>query len=410
MISHSNAYKLQTILDLASIAYQNQLLTEGLDLDSKALEIAIAYQVNDLIPQLKNRQMHFNYYLSSFYYQNRQLSKAIEYNLKAYAIAQEGEDEEFMAEIRYSLGTCYVQVGKLKEGIVTLSPNLSKNIKINNPYLIFKSLLQWIEIAQQIPVSFDSIKKVHTQAGDLINTVSKNEWKNDLLVHIARFESFRGEFKKSLDIAKEALALKIFTNSVGNGQVYDYHYYNLVRCNLETGHIENAQALIKEWNSMEDQMPENRKVRMNKCKADILYFEKKYNDSYEYANAAVKNSLNSDYEETIFSSLYSIILASLKLQQADIVKRHLKQLYKYRFSERFYVKFYIIIFIGDYSLLVAQTNFKKYKNAKFMYNRARKFAKKIDIILNTSYWTKLVDERNNELIRQMNEKNIVDGF
>jgi hypothetical protein len=230
------------------------------------------------------------------------------------------------------------------------------------------------------------------------------------LVHIARFAAFRGEFSKSIEIGKEALSIKNFNNDKGGGQVYDYHYYNLVRCNLETNQIENAKALIKEWSTKQDQMPENRKVRMNKCKADIAYFEKKYNDSYEYANAAVRNALNSDYEETIFSSLYSIIRASLKLQLVDTVKKHIKQLYKYRFSERFYVKFYLLLILGDYSLLVAQTNSNKFINAKFMYNRASEFAKNIDILLNTNYWSKLVNERQDELTRLMNEKNIVDRF
>jgi len=457
-LDNENAIKLRSYLTRAENYYRQKDYKTGLNFDEKALEIAESFQLADLIPFLKERvlkvcftlgyqsnyderneanilnavgyynkalkyavelkllkqQMYLYDVLGGIKYHFRDLSESINYRIKAYSIAKEINDEKFIPNVRLSLGTSYVQVGKLKEGILTISPNLEKNINIDNPKLIFTSIMQWIEIAEQIPVNYNAIKKTEEQAVEFLKSNGKNQWKHEIYIHKVRGEVLRGNFEYAYNLGKEALQLKILNRKDGegdSGQVYDFHYYHLIGNALQLGHIDAAHDFINEWLVEKDQMPKNRIVRMNKCKADIAYSEGNFSDSYLYAKKAVEVAhIDTDYEETVYSSLYSLLRVLLKLKKIEELKETFKKLFKYRFSERFYINLNLIILLGDYAMLLAKNNEKYYKNAMLMYIRAKNIANNVDELLHTSYWSEIVENKIIELKQNMDEKNITYRF
>lgn len=295
------------------------------------------------------------------------------------------------------LGISYMQKGLNFEAISALSPFVDSKNKTGDSYDIYHCLTVYTEIAQKIPLDYSKVDHVYLDVEKYLSTIGKNHWSHEYLVKKSRYEFLKNNFEKAFLLAKEALNIKITSlknNDRYEGQVWDYHYDGLIIICLALGKISEAKIHIDEWINKPDQMEMNRLVRMNKCLADITRFERNYTDSIEYAKRAVNYSDSTDYEETKFSSICSLIYVYIESGNINDAKKTFSKLFQLRNSERLFIKYQIFLILYKFRILAESKQSKILNTEKTL----KSYSNNIDSLLGISHYSNDLNNINKTLV------------
>lgn len=343
-------------------------------------------------------------YAAGEYYQNRKLQQAAEYFEKALEQAEKIGDVNLIGHCQSSLGNCLMQLGQLKQALAALAPIVKKDTKVNDPYILYQVLIRYVEIAQQIPLSLDKIEKVYNQAEEFLKDSGYSKWRHELLVFRSRLYMFRGMHPEALQIAQEAWISKRLGADSHYGQVADYHFDGLVSTSIALQDANMASEYLTQWELEDDVMPMNRIIRFSKCQSELAYLENRLDDSIRWGRQSMHFSEQTDYEETKIASYISLIRAYLKNQQIEQACDVILRFSKMRHSERRYLRYNLLLLLGDYHSLRGQLYSKNDQiepdKALSAYRLAKKSANYIDNKLNCSVWNKEAEKRIEYLERQ----------
>src|SRR6185437_3388992 len=96
-------------------------------------------------------------------YTNRQLSKAADFYGQALQYADRLQVLELIDECQQWRGTCFYQLGRLKDALATLGPILQRTIGRTRNEDRFMALIQYIQTAQRLPVPLETVQAAYTQ-------------------------------------------------------------------------------------------------------------------------------------------------------------------------------------------------------------------------------------------------------
>ena len=292
----------------------------------------------------------------------------------------------YILEFNHYRGICYGQLGQFHNAVKILSSFINdKDVNRNNKYY-YTSLTHFVELSQKIPLDGKIVIKAHLDVELFLNQNGKLHWRHELLLIKSRYEILKGNFENAYYIAKESLALAILSYNREDtiaGQVWDFHFDGLISICLGLNKIREAKNYITQWSDSKNQMPTNRLIRMNKCLAEIARFEGNYNDAYRYASIAVGYSEDTDYEETKFACLCSLLNTLINLNLGIEVEKYLTNLYKLENSERLFIKYHIYLISFKWFGHVGGVN-EKLINAKSL---LLDVGNELDSLLSLQYYT-----------------------
>jgi tetratricopeptide (TPR) repeat protein len=284
-------------------------------------------------------------------YSNRQLASAADFHAQALQLAERLQVPELIDYSQQWLGTCYYQLGRLKDALATLGPILQTAIGGTSVHDRYNAFIHYIQAAQRLPVDLNTIQAAYDQIESFLRDVGHTDWRHELLVMLARLHIYRGMNDDALATAREAWALRALGQAAGYyGQVADFHLDSLVGICLTLRDPESAGRYLTLWEIQDDEMPVNREVRLSRCRSELARFEGRTMDAINLAKRAVFTAESTDYQETKFAAFITLIRSYLSAGQCESAHRVIKSLMKMRHSESKHDRYSIYLILGDYYL------------------------------------------------------------
>lgn len=351
-----------------------------------------------LVQQMKINRIESALEKSGNYYTQRQLELALEWGQQALDEANQLGIPNIIAFCQSNIGIVLMQLGRLQRALIAFSSIFAKNNEVIDQELYIEALIRYAEIAQQVPISLQSIENVYMMAEKTIQSSENPHFRHEVLVMRAQCSRFRGDYSKSLEYSQEAWALKKL-NPQDLGQVDDFHLDGLISAALELQQLNLAKRYLAEWDTRPDEMPQNRLVRQNRCRAEIAFADGNYSLAIEYGARALSYAKQSDYEETLVSTYITLGKIYFETGMLDEMQNIICDILRFRSCERSYIRYYVFLLIGNYhqlQLITRQSDHIKNK-AFLLYQKAQRIGRTIDEALDTSLYFQITQHHMNRL-------------
>jgi tetratricopeptide (TPR) repeat protein len=157
--------------------------------------------------------------------------RAAELYRRALDVATSLGDTAEIVRHRLMYGWSLSVIGRLREALAVFAPSLQEEQAMSaaDAADLYSTLMRYIEIAQDLPVSLTAIEKAHTHAERFLARSGHTAWRHELLSCRADLYSARGLPYEALQAAQEAWVL---WKDEYPSYYADSHLSQLVGCSL----------------------------------------------------------------------------------------------------------------------------------------------------------------------------------
>jgi tetratricopeptide (TPR) repeat protein len=276
-------------------------------------------------------------------YKDTQWLRAAEIFAKALAIAESINDTRKIVLYRFWRGASLFETGKLRQALAVLTPTLKEGNTGSDAADFYRTLIRYIEIAQNLPVNLGAIEKAFQQTKNFLRDSGNLEWRHRLLLLQAILYKLRGMYPEALAAAQESWAIWQHEEP---GYIADRHLNSLVEISLLLRDAEQAQMYLWEWEMDEhDDIPKTRERRSCSGRSNLAQLEGRFTEAVDWARRAmlVDNSASD-----------TVVRAFLCTEDNHRARDELIRLLAERHAESGHYRYDIRLLWGDYHLACAR--------------------------------------------------------
>jgi len=288
------------------------------------------------------------YSAGSSAYQNRQMLQAANFFDEALKLAESIDDIDNIVMIRFWKGDSLLHGNKLRKALEVLAPTLQDTSYRGGIHNIFNTLTTYIEIAIELPVTYNSINNVFDQSETFLRNFGRLEWIDKLLHLKGKMNCYRGFYQEALESAQESW---IRWRDDYPGFVADTHMESLIRICINLRDADMANNYMSEWKNQENQMPIRRERDINMHKSNIARLEGRFKDSLNWAKRSI---IAAEQTDQLYGSLITLVRALLCVGENILSRHYLARLLSERHSERGHIRYLVRLIQGDYHLSCAR--------------------------------------------------------
>jgi len=275
-------------------------------------------------------------------YNDTQWLRAAEIYGKALEIAESINDTRRIVNYRCWRGASLFEAGKLRQALAVLTPTLKDGNTGGDAADFYRTLIRYIDIAQNLPVNLGAIEKAYQQTENFLRDSGNLEWRHQLLWLQANLYKLRGMYPEALAAAQESWAIWQHEYPC---YIADAHLNSLVEISLLLRDAEQAQMYLWEWEMDEhDDIPKSRERMSCSSRSNLARLEGRFTEAVDWARRAMLVD-NSDIE-----TLIVMVRAFLCTEDHHRARDELIRLLTERHAESGHYRYDIRLLWGDYHL------------------------------------------------------------
>jgi tetratricopeptide (TPR) repeat protein len=286
-------------------------------------------------------------------YTDQQKQRAVEIFSRALELAESIGDTRAVVKYSSMLGTALTDLGKMRQALAVFTPILRDCKPSGDADDIYVTLLKYLEIAQRLPISLETIEKAYVQTENYLRDAGHMDWQHSLLLLRAQLYQFRGMHREALEVAQESWALWWAKHPISF--TADSHFDDLVEISLYLRNTRQAREYLAEWETLENTMPKAREPMFCSYQSSLARLEGRLQDAVDWARRAALGAEQGDVPGNRRSTAYVLVRAFLCAGDGERARDGLRRLLTLiRHSESGHSRYNINMLRGDYHLALAR--------------------------------------------------------
>lgn len=305
-------------------------------------------------------------------------------------------------------------LGRLREAMAVAAPALPDGPLAVHPTTTMRTLLIWLDVAIELPVSLQAIQRLDKRAEDYLQSIGHPEWRHALLWSRCRLLTFRGEFSSALAAAQEAWALWRIDHPIARSAEDLLEHVNWLYC--QVGDLVGARGCIEQLARQRNDSPSYRRYILLRMEFSISFREGRLDDAVQLEKQRIE--LSRHWSKTPRGEgsavTFELVYGQVAAQHIHAARRNLIQLAGMRHSENSSDRLYFFLLCGDIHLAAARrlhglpgldfdydapgslgpaqdivglSAGEETRRARLAYRHAQKAATVVDDTLQGHYWT-----------------------
>ncbi len=288
-------------------------------------------------------------------YRNGMLHHAADIYDKALNLALSITNYDKIPRLRFMVGTCLLEGGRLRAALVALAPNFQEISASQDHNSIYRSLTAYLDTAISLPIKIDAINNAIEKIENYTNDRNLKGWNSRLYFLRAKLSILQGSYSEAWNYSQKSWAMT--KNSGGPHYNADTHINQLVSLCILTNQIEKAKYYLSVWSREVDSIPITRELFSLCNNAEIAFLEGKIESAIDFARDAMMVAKQYEQLDEVFHA--TKILLRLLIYSGDF--SHSQEILVensiYRHCENQLYQFEYRLLIGDYYLANARILF-----------------------------------------------------